>query len=103
MINFIDSEEKVIQTKCEESTSKEDKSCQTITLVTQEVIMQTSFLDFSKEISVQTNDDINYEEREKEYKDLKAKCNEVEAEYKEAHVVCDLYNMQILRHTNDIF
>ncbi|XP_035720253.1 kinesin-like protein KIF20A isoform X2 [Vespa mandarinia] len=84
---ILESEEKIIQTR---STSKEDKSCQTITLVTQEVIMQTSILEnFSKEISVQTNDDINYEEREKKYKELKAKCNEVEAEYKEAHVKLD--------------
>lgn len=66
--------------------------------------MQTSILEeFSKEISVQTNDNINYEEREKEYKELKAKCNEVEEEYKQAHIVCDLYNIQILRHTNHIF
>ncbi|KAF7390834.1 hypothetical protein HZH66_009314 [Vespula vulgaris] len=84
---MLESEEKGIQTKCEELVSKEDKSCQTITLVTQEVIMQTSILEeFSKEISVQTNDNINYEEREKEYKELKAKCNEVEEEYKQAHI-----------------
>ncbi|XP_014606550.1 PREDICTED: kinesin-like protein KIF20A isoform X1 [Polistes canadensis] len=77
-------EKKLTPTKCEESTSKEDKSCQTITLLTQEVILQTSILENDvKNISIQTIDDTNYEEREKEYKELKTKFNEIETEYKE--------------------
>ncbi|KAI4474130.1 hypothetical protein M0802_015767 [Mischocyttarus mexicanus] len=47
---IIESEEKSISTKCKESlTLKEDKSCQTVELVTQEVILQTSFLENDKE------------------------------------------------------
>ncbi|XP_043495365.1 kinesin-like protein KIF20A isoform X2 [Polistes fuscatus] len=81
---IIELEEKLTPTKCEESTSKEDKSCQTITLLTQEVILQTSILENDvKNISIQTIDDTNYEEREKEYKELKTKLNEIETEYKE--------------------
>ncbi|XP_015189027.1 PREDICTED: kinesin-like protein KIF20A [Polistes dominula] len=83
---IIESEEKLTSSNCdeEESTSKEDKSCQTITLLTQEVILQTSILENDvKNISIQTIDDVNYETREKEYKELQMKFNEIETEYKE--------------------
>ncbi|KAK2582339.1 hypothetical protein KPH14_004675 [Odynerus spinipes] len=74
----------------EKLKSTEDKSCQTyyfpIEPDTQEAIIQTSFVEADlREISVQTSEDVNYEEKEEEFKKLVVKCNEVEAEYEQAH------------------